>query len=233
MFYTYMHVRVSDNAVFYIGKGSGSRAHTKDRRSKHWHAVANKHGYKVEILSRFTQEADAFEHECFLISCFRTLGAPLTNHTLGGEGLAGHRHSADTRAKMSIKATGRKQSPEVLARLSSVRKGRIVKEETREKIRQAVQARPPASAEVRAKISAAKKGKKLSPEHKAKLAASKAARPPVSEATRKKIADAVRGRRVSKETGEKIAASKRGKKRDPSVAAKAWATRKARACSTT
>ncbi len=101
MFCTYSHHK-PDGTLFYIGKGSVKRAHAKDNRNPHWRNIVAKHGsYKVEILANWPTEADAFEHEKFLISCFRDLGFSLANITNGGDGVAGHKHSAESKAKMS------------------------------------------------------------------------------------------------------------------------------------
>jgi hypothetical protein len=87
-FYTYLHIRLDDNKIFYIGKGSGKRAWTT-KRSKHWHAVESKHGCKVEISAKWPTEKEAHDHEIFLIDCFKKLNHPLVNKTDGGEGTAG------------------------------------------------------------------------------------------------------------------------------------------------
>lgn len=101
MFCTYSHHK-PDGTLFYIGKGSVKRAHAKDNRNPHWKNIVAKHGsYKVEILANWPTEAEAFEHEKFLISCFRDLGFSLANITNGGDGVAGHKHSAESKAKMS------------------------------------------------------------------------------------------------------------------------------------
>lgn len=101
MFCTYSHHK-PDGTLFYIGKGSIKRAHAKDNRNPHWKNIVAKHGaHKVEILANWETEADALEHEKFLIGCFRDLGFSLANITDGGDGVSGHKHSAETKAKMS------------------------------------------------------------------------------------------------------------------------------------
>lgn len=101
MFCTYSHHK-PDGTLFYIGKGSVKRAHAKDNRNPHWKNIVAKHGsYKVEILANWPTEAEALEHEKFLISCFRDLGFSLANVTNGGDGVSGHKHSAETKAKLS------------------------------------------------------------------------------------------------------------------------------------
>lgn len=100
MFYTYAHYR-PNGEVFYVGKGTGRRALDK-RRNKYWHNVVAKDGeYKVEILSRWHTENEAFDHERLLIQCFRDMGCKLTNLTDGGEGMFGFKLSEETKQKMS------------------------------------------------------------------------------------------------------------------------------------
>lgn len=101
-FYTYAHYRLSDNSVFYIGKGKGSRAYSADPRNPFWSNVVRKHGFKAEILAVWDTEQEAFEHEKFLIACFRKdLKIVLCNLTDGGEGRSGFTNTAEVRAAHS------------------------------------------------------------------------------------------------------------------------------------
>jgi NUMOD3 motif len=214
-FYTYMHTRVSDGQVFYIGKGSArdKRAHSLKGRSAFWKRTVAKHGYSVDICMRFQNEQDALVHEKFLISCFREMKAPLANITDGGEGTSGLVHSEETRKKLSVAGKGRKRTPEQVAasaagsrgqkrtpeqraKLTAAQTGRACKEATREKLRQHNTGKK-ATAETRAKQSAALTGKAKTPAH---IAAALAAR---------------------------IAAG--GYKKGPEAALKAWATKRAKA----
>lgn len=122
MFYTYLHRLNDTGAVFYVGKGRGTRAHTKSSRSKHWRAVVGAHGRTIEICASWPTEAEAFEHEVFLIDTMRALGEDLINKTTGGEGISGHRHSDETRAKMSRSKKAEWMDPEFRAATSAARK---------------------------------------------------------------------------------------------------------------
>ena len=82
-FYTYMHTRNDTNETFYIGKGHGKRAFWKHGRNQHWTNIVKKHGYTVHVLAQWEKEADAFEHEKFLIQCFNGF---LVKQSLGGDG---------------------------------------------------------------------------------------------------------------------------------------------------
>jgi hypothetical protein len=117
--------------VFYIGKGSLRRAHEQRGRNRYWNAVAAKHGYTVSVLAKWGTDAEAFDHETFLIACFKDLGHPLTNATNGGEGMSGWTWSASQRAKLVAALTGRPgtfkgrtHTPETLALLSQQRTGK-------------------------------------------------------------------------------------------------------------
>lgn len=99
MFYTYAHFR-PDGRIFYIGKGSGNR-HLSLSRGKHWKNVVAKHGgFRSEVLANWPTEAEAFEHEKFLISCFRGMGYDLCNKTDGGEGTSGRILSEESKNKL-------------------------------------------------------------------------------------------------------------------------------------
>lgn len=101
IFYTYIHIRKTDRKIFYVGKGSGHRHASIHQRSRIWRHVANKHGFESEILMRFEDEKDAFDHEKFLILCFKDMGINLVNQTEGGEGSAGFKLTEETKSKIS------------------------------------------------------------------------------------------------------------------------------------
>lgn len=100
MFFTYAHFK-PEGALFYIGKGSQKRAYAKDSRNQHWTNIVEKHGLQVKTLAKWADESDALLHEQFLIACFKDMGHKLANVTDGGEGVSGHKHSVETKAKMS------------------------------------------------------------------------------------------------------------------------------------
>jgi hypothetical protein len=94
--YVYKHYRLSDNVVFYVGKGtskttdyiSHERAYEKSR-GQHWKNVANKHGYRVEIFASCRTQDEAHRLEMELIVEIGRLDlktGPLVNKTNGGEG---------------------------------------------------------------------------------------------------------------------------------------------------
>ena len=111
MFYVYVHRRANDGSIFYVGKGSGQRAWSKNKRSGHWRAVCRKHGLTIDIVRRFYSEKESFDFERALIAECRERALALTNKTDGGEGTAGMVHTAETKAKWAAAKLGKKRGP--------------------------------------------------------------------------------------------------------------------------
>jgi len=148
MLVTYAHRRLDTNKVFYIGKGSLRRAYEQRGHNKYWNAVVEKHGYEVTVLAKWETDLEAFNHEKFLIECFKGMGHPLTNATNGGEGVSGWSWTPEQREKLVKALTGRKSSfkgckhtDDTRAKISAAllgkpgpRKGIVVLESTRTKM---------------------------------------------------------------------------------------------------
>jgi hypothetical protein len=194
MFYTYAHYK-PDNSVFYIGKGQRNRAFDKTSRSKKWKAVVAQEGdHKVEILARWPTEQEAFEHEIFLIDCFKQMGASLVNVSKGGYGASGYRHTEEYLEHMKSIMTGS----------GNAFFGKTHSDATKQKISQAKTANPTRAwlgkfrdEATRSKISASLMGHvghKHTDETKAKLSLAhtgkKQASP--SEETRKKLSESIK-----------------------------------------
>lgn len=212
VFYTYVHHRADDEKVFYVGKGKGDRAHSRRGRNPHWRRTAAKHGLRSEVVAHWPSEAEAFEHERFLISCFRDMGHPLCNKTDGGEGAAGHFPTEETRAKLSEAGRRRRLSDEARRCISQKNAGRKHTEETRRK------------------NSEARKGKPLAPEHAAKIGDSLRGRV-VSEETRRKISESHKGKKIPPEVVARVRAANQGRKRSDEFKAKVSAGGKGRVVS--
>lgn len=117
--FAYVHAR-PDGTVFYVGKGTRSRAFemSAGRRSKHHQRIVAKHG-KENILVGLMECSGsdiAFELERGLIKCFRRMGVPLCNHTDGGEGW--HNPAAADKAKHAQAMRDVHQRPDVKRRHS-------------------------------------------------------------------------------------------------------------------
>ena len=102
MYYTYGHYKADSKELFYIGKGKGNRAHDRDSRSDFWRNIVKKHDYTVEIFADWPTEEEAFEHEKFLIECFRDLTV-LCNLTDGGDGCSGYAWTDEQKAKLKFR----------------------------------------------------------------------------------------------------------------------------------
>ncbi len=150
----------------------------------------------IEVIDEVSQ-VEWKPAESAYILFYKEAGARLVNATLGGEGYGagkdhpmfgkrvspeaaarlrvlnkGRKHSAQTRAKMSVAGLRRKPpTVETRAKLSTSSKGHGCSPETRAKMSAAQARRKPPTAETRAKLSAASKGRKLAAETVAKIAA--------------------------------------------------------------
>ena len=123
-FYIYVHLRKTDDTVFYVGKGTRYRLTDKGGRNQHWHNTVNKHGFiAIKVMFGLTC-SEANEQERELIKKFRDQGVKLCNKTDGGEGALGLKHSEETKRKLSILKTGIKYSAEATAKKVAVLIGR-------------------------------------------------------------------------------------------------------------
>lgn len=159
-FYVYVHMKATDDSVFYVGKGSKYRYTTKQGRNQYWHRIVDKHGFVAEIVKSNLSFDEANAYEIELIKQMKDQGSILCNLTDGGEGCLGTKKTAEQKAAISAKNKGKKRSAEVKAKMlgnknaaGAVRsietklkmsaskkgtnnlKGRPVSEETRNKIR--------------------------------------------------------------------------------------------------
>lgn len=143
-FYVYVY-RDSAGNPFYVGKGHGNRCR------KHLHACYNSkrrsyrtHFYTklrkmarlgekpdIEIIKNNLTEEDAFQSEKYHISLWGRRDIKtgcLCNHTDGGEGQTGHKHSKESRQKMREAQTPR------LRELAKAQRGKKLSVEHRVKL---------------------------------------------------------------------------------------------------
>jgi len=207
-FYTYFHTRNDTGAVFYVGKGCGDRARHVNRNNPHWRNIVAKHGHTVHIASRWSTEGEAFEHEKFLILCFKDLGTKLANMTNGGEGISGLVHTPEAKAKISAASKSRMQSVANRESLRVSSTGRVHSEATRLKISQVLagKKRAPLPEAVKAKLSVINTGKKLSDDHKAKIGRAHAGKV-ITADTRARISATLLGRVIPEEVRSRMAAA--------------------------
>lgn len=125
--------------IRYVGKSS----HGLQRIARHKQGLDNKKSHRTRwinklkrfglmfipiILQEFTKKEDLVEAEVYWIMYFRSIGAPLTNMTIGGEGL-GHKPTQETIEK--VKATKRQK---VLNGWTDPKKGLVRDAENRKNI---------------------------------------------------------------------------------------------------
>ena len=193
-FYVYVHMKASDDSVFYVGKGCGSRYKVKHGRNQYWQRVVAKYGYVAEIVKEHLTFDEANAYEIALIKELRNQGCELCNLTDGGEGVKGwkktpeqiaHHKAVTTGMKRSeeskAKMRGRTFSEEALQRIGGAHKNKIVSEETRKKMAESAKARKRQSfteeqkrriSEGKRKEWASRKNRTLSEETKNKIRAS-------------------------------------------------------------
>jgi len=106
-FYVYAH-KSDCGKTFYIGKGTGKRAWSRQGRTVRWQRHAAKHGFNVYIVRKDMAEPCAFTLEKALIHAIGIEN--LCNLTTGGEGTSGRVPSLEQREKCRMKNKGRKPS---------------------------------------------------------------------------------------------------------------------------
>lgn len=118
-YYVYLHIRESDSRIFYVGKGTKSRAWATHGRSKYWENIALKSSYKIEIVAH-----NLFEHESLLLEkrLIEHYQETLCNLTSGGDSPI---FSEVSRLKMSAVRKGRPKSVEHKQKISEAHLGKI------------------------------------------------------------------------------------------------------------
>ncbi len=115
----YLHINPIKQEVFYVGIGDIERPYNTDR-NKWWKRIVKKYGYDIIIIHENLSWKDVCALEIKYIAQIgrkdKGLGS-LINLTDGGEGFK-NKHSAATKLKISLK-----------------QKGRVVSEETKQKLR--------------------------------------------------------------------------------------------------
>jgi hypothetical protein len=176
-FYSYLWMREDGLTPYYAGKGCGKRA---------FHSMVGHRPPKDKsriIIFPMLNEAEAIESEIALIELFgrKDIGTGiLRNFTDGGDGIAGHVHSDESKRKMSEAKIGIPRKPfteETLRRMSENHvgtSGKSFTEETKRKMSAVRKGRQPFifTDEIRSKMS--ESAKKRSQTEEGKLNASRA-----------------------------------------------------------
>ena len=183
-FYVYAYLR-SDGTPYYIGKGSGGRAWSKQRTTP-----APTDSSLFHIIAHNLTEEESYLLENKLICQYGRLDIGtgiLRNLNDGGKGgIRGAVRSAETKQKISESKKGVKKSPEVRKRMSDAFQGRPAHNKGK-----------PMSDEQKEKKRLTMTGRKASDETRAKMSesAKKRGMPEMSLETRRKISATLRGRK--------------------------------------
>lgn len=128
--YVYRHTKASTSEVFYIGIGSSKnykRAKTIYGRNNFWNKIFKKYGVEVDILSINNSLEEAREIEKILVSWYgrRDLNkGTLVNLTDGGEGSQNIFVSQETRNRQSSSRKGKVLSQETKDKIGNYQRGR-------------------------------------------------------------------------------------------------------------
>jgi hypothetical protein len=140
-FGVYLHIR-PDGTPFYVGKGTETRARnlTRKRSLHHASAVKNYGTENIDICYiPCPSETAAFEFEIDLIRILRGKGIRLVNQTDGGEGPSGRKDTESQRAWKSARAMGNtyslghRHSGNTRAKMSAAKKGKPISDVTKTK----------------------------------------------------------------------------------------------------
>ena len=157
-FYTYAYLR-EDKTPYYIGKGTGDRIYSTNRRNN-----PPKDKSRIIFLKQNLTEEEAFRHEIYMIAVFGRKDLEtgiLRNKTYGGDGISGYVFSEETKKKLSEAHKGKTHSEESKRKMSEVNKGKTLSEEHKIKLSEAKKGKT-FSEESKRKMSEAHKGKTFS-----------------------------------------------------------------------
>lgn len=200
-YFVYEHWRPDKDVCFYVGKGCGRRAKSKQGRNKYHTNIQNKLArmgmcLEVRLVASGLSEDEALELERSRIQFWKSLGVRISNIHFSGQKSQTMKwtderklaHSIrlrepETRAKRSASLKGRKPNLEHLAKLADAKRGvktGPMPDWHKEKIRAAKLGEKHSKEWVR-KVADAKRGKKLGPRSS-----------PVSAEARKKMSDGMK-----------------------------------------
>ena len=182
-FYVYVHIRLDNNTVFYVGKGTGKRAYDP-YRNLHHDNICDACGYEVVKIKENLTESQAYRLENKMIKYYvHTLG-----YGIDIEGYDDYDHKLPHLTNKDWGGIGGKSGVQHT-------------EEHNKKISEAMKGNVPWN-----------KGVQLSEEHKQNLSESHK-RENLSEETIQKMSESHQGMHHSEETKQRIREGNKGKKR--------------------
>lgn len=127
-FYVYVHRRLTDGLIFYVGKGCGKRHLHSYGKSKWWKSITEKHGWSSQIIHSGLSEICAYSIEKILIEVNKKT---ICNLAAGGVGGSGFKNKSQEHiARIAALQTGRPKSDETRRKISESAKERY-KDKTR------------------------------------------------------------------------------------------------------
>jgi len=139
----YVLIDPRNNSIRYVGvtcksiheRLSGhirTARHDNRTRRDRWINCLSSQGLRPIIAC--IEETSDRNRECFWIEYYANQGCDLTNHTVGGEGVPGYRHTEATKAILSEKSRAYNSLPEVRQKHSLLHKGKVMSTESRERM---------------------------------------------------------------------------------------------------
>lgn len=167
-YYLYLINNNFDDQI-YIGyaKNPKNRMHrhrnpSKKEQHKHLYRAMAAHGrdnFYMNILEEHETLDSVKQAEIDVIKMFKDSGVRLYNHSEGGEGSSGYKHTEESKAKMSAAQKGIPKTEETKAAMSAVRTGKTHSEATKAKM-STVKIGKKSTEETKRKISKTKLGNK-------------------------------------------------------------------------
>lgn len=138
-YYVYFHFKKNTNIPFYVGKGCGKRAWSKNRNDK-WKKITNKYNYDIELIDNNLTNEEVLISEIYWIAQLKNWGFNLSNMTAGGEGCIGRKQNFTKEWKEKLSKAAKNRNPmseESRRKISEANKGSIPWNKGKKNVQQA------------------------------------------------------------------------------------------------